>query len=171
MRANGFATASSRILYNPGILSVALTDSMIIGIISVENLKMIGFSASSGNIDDTMSSLSLTSFVSTSISSPYSNSRVITEIFSRDLDVICFKSLTELRTFSSGRVTFCSISEALAPVYVVITIKVFVSISGYKSIGRFLSEKSPNITTATKQRIVMIGRLTALPYKLILYGI
>ncbi len=115
MRARGFATASSRILYRPGILSVALTDSIMIGIMSVENLKIIGFSASSGSIDDTMSSLSRTSLVSTSMSSPYSNSSVITEIFSRDLDVMCLRSFTALSTFSSGRVTFCSISWALAP--------------------------------------------------------
>ena len=103
---------------------------MMIGIMSVENLKIIGVSESSGSMDDTMSSLSRTSFVSTSMSSPYSNSSVITEIFSLDFDVMCLRLLTELSTFSSGRVTFCSMSCALAPEYVVITIRVFVSISG-----------------------------------------
>ena len=34
------------------------------------------------------------------------------------------------------------------------------------SIGSLLSEKRPRITTATKQRVVIIGRFTALPYKL-----
>ena len=130
IRARGLATASSRILYRPGMLSDARTDSMIIGIMSVENLKIIGVSESSGSIDDTMSSLSRTSLVRTSISSPYSNSRVITDMFSRDFDVMCLRLLTELSTFSSGRVTFCSMSCALAPVYVVITMMVLVSISG-----------------------------------------
>ena len=53
--------------------------------------------------------------LSTSISSPYSNSRVITDMFSRDFEVMCLRSFTALRLFSSGRVTFCSISGALAP--------------------------------------------------------
>ena len=68
MRASGLATASSRILYRPGMLSSACTDSSRIGIMSVENLKMIGVSASSGIADDIMSSLSRTSLVSTSMS-------------------------------------------------------------------------------------------------------
>ncbi len=97
------------------MLSSACTDSSKIGIMSVENLKIIGVSASSGIEDDTMSSLSRTSLVSTSMSFPYSNSRVMTDMFSRDAEVMCFRSLTELRTFSSGRVTFCSISWAEAP--------------------------------------------------------
>ncbi len=115
MRARGLATASSSILYRPGVLSVACTESSTMGIMSVENLNMMGVSASSGMADEIMSSLSRTSLVSTSMSLPYSNSRVITDIFSRDADEMCFRSLTELSTFSSGRVTFCSISCALAP--------------------------------------------------------
>ena len=53
-------------------LSDARTDSRQIGIISVENLKMMGFCESSGSIDSTMSSLSRTSLVSASMSYPYS---------------------------------------------------------------------------------------------------
>ena len=97
---------------------------------SVENLNMIGFSLSSGSVDFTMSSLSRTSLVSTSMSYPYSNSRVMTEVFSREADVICFRCSTELRVFSSGFVTFCSMSSALAPGYMVMTISVLVSMSG-----------------------------------------
>src|SRR5574344_641500 len=44
---------------------------------------------------------------------------------------------------------------------------VFVSISGYKSIGNLISEKRPKIITAAKQRLVIIGRLTAPSYRLI----
>ena len=82
---------------------------------SVLNLKMMGVSTSSGSMELTMSSLSRTSFVSTSMSYPYSNSSVITEIFSDEREVICFKLLTEFSTFSNGRVTLFSMSEALAP--------------------------------------------------------
>ena len=97
------------------MLSSACTESRMMGIMSVENLKMMGVSASSGSMDETMSSLSRTSLVRTSMSLPYSNSRVITEMFSRLLEVMCLRSLTALSTFSSGRVTFCSMSAALAP--------------------------------------------------------
>ena len=44
---------------------------------------------------------------------------------------------------------------------------VFVSMSGYKSIGNLIREKIPNIITAKKQRLVIIGRLTAPSYRLI----
>lgn len=163
MRARGLATPSSSILYRPAILSLASTESRHIGIMSVENLNIIGFSDSSGSIDFTISSLSRTSLVSTSISYPYSNSSVITEVFSRDSDVICLRCSTELREFSRGLVTFCSISSALAPGYIVITMMVFVSMSGKRSIGSLTSEKRPSIITATKQSMVMIGRFTAAP--------
>jgi len=43
------------------------------------------------------------------------------------------------------------------------TIKVFVSMSGYRSIGRVERENNPNIATATKQSVVIIGLLTADP--------
>jgi hypothetical protein len=45
---------------------------------------------------------------------------------------------------------------------------VFVSISGKRSIGRVESEKSPIIVMATKHNVVIIGRFTALAYKLII---
>ncbi len=59
-----------------------------------------------------------------------SNSRVITEVFSRDVEEICLRCSTELSAFSRGLVTFCSISFALAPGYIVITMMVLVSMSG-----------------------------------------
>ena len=46
---------------------------------------------------------------------------------------------------------------------------VFVSMSGYKSIGNLDKEKRPKITTARKQREVIIGFLTAPSYKLMLF--
>ena len=75
----------------------------------------MGLSTLSGNIEVTISSLSLTSFVATSISIPYSNSRTTTETFSFEVDEICLRSLTLLSTFSKGLVTLFSISEAFAP--------------------------------------------------------
>ena len=130
---------------------------------------MIGFSTSSGSCELTMSSLSRTSLVRTSISLPNSNSNVINDIFSEEREVICFRLLTAFNVFSSGRVTLFSISEALAPGYAVITMIVFVSMSGYKSIGNLDKEKRPKITTARKQREVIIGFLTAPSYKLMLF--
>ena len=49
------------------------------------------------------------------MSMPYSNVSVMMEMFSFDCDVMCFKSLTPLSIFSSGRVTLVSMSSALAP--------------------------------------------------------
>ena len=67
-RASGLATFSSRILYNPGMLSPAWADSSAMGIMSLENLKMMGVLASSGRVLEIMSSLSRTSLVSASMS-------------------------------------------------------------------------------------------------------
>ena len=82
---------------------------------SDENLKMIGVSALSGSCDLTMSSLSRTSFVSSLMSLPYSNSSWMSDKFSDEREVICFRLLTVLRLFSSGREMFVSMSDALAP--------------------------------------------------------
>ena len=68
IRASGFTTLSSSILYSAAWLSSAFTESIMIGIMSVENLKMIGLFASSGSADATMSSLSRTSLVRSSMS-------------------------------------------------------------------------------------------------------
>ncbi len=88
------------------------------------------------------------------------------DVFSREVEVICLRCSTEFRVFSSGFVTFCSISFALAPGYIVTTISVLVSISGYRSIGSLDKEKSPRIITVTKQSKVVIGRFTDALYKL-----
>ena len=96
------------------MLSFADTERMRIGMSSVPNLNRIGFCAPSGSVV-TRSSLSRTSLVATSMSMPYSNVSVMMEMFSFDCDVMCFKSLTPLSIFSSGRVTFVSMSSALAP--------------------------------------------------------
>ena len=115
MRASGLAMLLSRILYSAGMLSLAFAESIMIGIMSAENLKMIGVLISSGNADDIMSSLSRTSFVKSSMSYPYSNSSVMIEMFSREFDVMCLRCSTEFSVFSSGRVTLFSMSDALAP--------------------------------------------------------
>ena len=115
MRASGLAMLLSSILYSAGMLSLALAESIMIGIMSAENLKMIGVLISSGNADDIMSSLSRTSFVKSSMSYPYSNSSVMIEMFSREFDVMCLRCSTEFSVFSSGRVTLFSMSDALAP--------------------------------------------------------
>jgi hypothetical protein len=57
-------------------------------------------------------------------------------------------------------------SVALAPGYAVMTMMVFVSTSGIRSTGSLESENRPNITTARKQREVIIGFLTAPSYRL-----
>ena len=158
---------SSRILYNAGILSFACTESIMIGIMSALNLNIMGFSASSGNSDFTISNLSRTSLVRTSMSSPNSNSRVINDMFSFDSEEMCFKSLTAFNAFSKGRVRLFSISAALAPGYAVMTIIVLVSISGKRSIGSFVREKSPIMATATKHNDVIIGFFTEPSYRLI----
>ena len=87
----------------------------MMGMSSVPNLNIMGVSASSGRADTTMSSLSRTSLVATSMSMPYSNSSVITDMFSFEDDDTCLRSLTPLRMFSNGRVTLVSMSAALAP--------------------------------------------------------
>ena len=51
------------------------------------------------------------------------------------------------------------------------TIIEFVSISGIRSIGIFISEKIPNIATATKIKAVVMGFFTADSYKLIFLNI
>ena len=55
-----------------------------------------------------------------------------------------------------------SMSAALAPGYIVITEIWGISISGYWSTARFISEKSPKTITPTNSRIVEIGLRTAL---------
>src|SRR5574344_2221937 len=89
--ASVFTTLSSNNLYKPGMLSLAVTERTMIGISSDENLKIIGFPAASGKEDFTIASLSLISFVATSISLPYLNSHVTTEIFSLDWEVKCLR--------------------------------------------------------------------------------
>ena len=90
-----------------------------------------------------------------------------TDILSFDLDVSSFRPSTELRVFSISLVTLVSISDALAPGYVVITIMYGGSISGNWSIGSFRKEKTPNIITAAKISTVETGLSIAVLYILI----
>ena len=141
---------------------------MIIGISSALNLKMVGVEAPSGSVDLTISNLSRTSFVASSISTPYSNSRAMMLMFSFDLEVRFLRSLTPLREFSSTFVRFVSISSALAPGYAVITIMVLASKSGKLLMDRFISENIPNMAKATNTRTVVTGLSTAFLYMLII---
>ena len=57
-----------------------------------------------------------------SMSEPHSNSRVTMDRLSRELEVMFFSPSTELSEFSIILVMLVSISLALAPAYVVITV-------------------------------------------------
>ena len=81
----------------------------------------------------------------------------MTEMFSLDEDVRCFKSLTPLRAFSIVFVMFVSISSALAPEYDVITMMVLVPISGKRLIDNLLSAKTPRIATVMKTNDTVTG--------------
>ena len=117
---------------------------------------------SSGNIDCTRDTTSRISLAPSLRSEPYSNSTVIIETLSCDLEVSFLRLLTVLRLSSSTRVMLVSMSAALAPGYIVMTEIWGISISGYWSTARFISEKSPMTITPTNSRIVEIGLRTAL---------
>ena len=114
-RASGVATRSSRILSRAETLWFAVADMIMMGMSSALNLKMVGEEAPSGRVWLAIDSLSRTSFVATSMSVPYSNSRVRTEMFSRELDVMSFRFATPFREFSRTFVRLFSTSSALAP--------------------------------------------------------
>ena len=113
--ASGVATRSSRILSRALTLWSAVQARIMIGMSSALNLKMVGLVAPSGREDFIMSSLSRTSLVATSISTPYWNSSVSRDTFSRDDEVTSLRLATELREFSSSLVRLVSTSSALAP--------------------------------------------------------
>jgi len=72
----------------------------MMGMSSTLNLNRKACEAPSGMVWDIMSSLSLTSLVASSMSVPYSNSRVRTAMFSRELEVRFLRLGTPLREFS-----------------------------------------------------------------------
>ena len=117
---------------------------------------------SSGSIDCTRETTSRISFAPSSRSEPYSNSTVIIETLSCDLEVSFLRLLTVLRLSSSTRVMLVSISAAFAPGYIVMTEICGISISGYWSTARCDSEKSPMTITPTNNSTVEIGFRTAL---------
>ena len=117
---------------------------------------------SSGSMDCTRLTTSRISLAPSLRSEPYSNSTVIIDTLSCDLEVSFLRLLTVLRLSSSTRVMLVSISAALAPGYIVMTEICGISISGYWSTARFISEKSPKTITPTNSRIVEIGLRTAL---------
>ena len=107
-----------------------------------------------------MSSLSLTSFVASSMSVPYSNSSVRMEMFSRELEVTSLRSWTPLREFSSTFVRLFSTSSAEAPGYEDITIITLDSISGNVSIGSRVRAKTPMMAKARNIKATVTGLLT-----------
>jgi hypothetical protein len=76
---------------------------------------IVGFSQSSGRTLSVKLRALLISFDASSRFVPYSKFMKITDDASLDVEVISLRLLTELREFSRGRVTFDSISDALAP--------------------------------------------------------
>ena len=158
---------SSRIFSRAGRLSPAVAERIMIGRSSALNLKMTGIVAPSGSSELTRSSLSLTSFVATSISTPHSNSSIIRQMFSLDWEVMSFRSLTPLRAFSRTFERLVSMSSALAPGYEDMTIITLASNSGSWSIDILIRENIPRIAQAAKTREVVTGLLTAFLYMLI----
>ena len=152
---------SSSILSRPARLTSAVAESIMTGMSSALNLKITGMVAPSGRLELTMSNLSRTLFVASSMSTPYSNSRVSMEMFSFDWEVRSLRSSTPLRAFSSTFVRLVSISWALAPGYEDMTISTFESNSGYWAIDVLTREKTPRIANAMKTRVVVTGLLTA----------
>ncbi len=132
---SGLAIPSSSILYRAPVLSFAVADSTITGIISELNFNNIGSSTPSGKNPLIISTLSRTSFMISVMSDPYSNSRNMIDILSREFERMCLMFSVEFNASSSGRVTFASTSSAPAPGYGVITDTMLISISGYKSTG------------------------------------
>ena len=131
------------------------------GIALVFNFKIVGRLTPSGRLSYTKSTYERMSFNASSMLEPHSNSIVTIERLSFEVEYKSFKPSTELRAFSMILVTFVSISLALAPGYEVITVTYGGSISGSWSIGNFLYEKIPKITTATKMSAVVIGLFMA----------
>ena len=85
------------------------------------NLKIEGLLTSSGRLSNRKSIASLISLDASFRSVSQSNSRLMTERFSLETEVISFRLSTVLNASSSGRVTLVSTSLALAPGYVVRT--------------------------------------------------
>ena len=152
---------SSRIFSRAWRLSSAVAAMIMIGMSSALNLKMIGSDAPSGSTEFTMSSLSRTSFVATSISTPSTNSRVMSEMFSLEVELRFFRSLTPFREFSRTFVRLVSISSALAPGYDDMTITTFASNLGNLSKDMLISENTPKMAIAMKISAVVTGLLTA----------
>ena len=142
---------------------------IMIGMSSALNLKISGRDAPSGRTELTMSSLSRTSLVATSISTPSMNSRVMRDMFSFEFEDMFFRSLTPLREFSRTLVRLVSISSALAPGYEDMTMITFASNFGNLSKDMLISENTPNMARAMKTSAVVTGLLTAFLYMLIFY--
>jgi hypothetical protein len=133
---------------------------MVIGIISVDSFNIIGFEQPSGKKLFIISILSRMSFTASSRSIPQLNSTLTIAVFSFEVDVSFFKSLTVLNALSNGLTTLFSTSSALAPGYVTKTIAVFISISGIWSIESLLNEKRPKTIIAINISDVVIGFFT-----------
>ena len=82
-------------------------------------------------------------------------------MFSLEVELRFFRSLTPFKEFSSTLVRFVSISSALAPGYDDMTITTFASNLGNLSNDILISENTPKIAIAMKTSEVVTGLLTA----------
>ena len=89
------------------------------------------------------------------------NSRVMSEMFSLEVELRFFRSLTPFREFSRTFVRLVSISSALAPGYDDMTITTFASNLGNLSKDMLISENTPKMAIAMKISAVVTGLLTA----------
>ena len=87
----------------------------MMGMESGSNLKICGESQSSGSLSFTESSLSRTSFVADSRFVPHSNSSLIEDVPSYEVEDISLMPETLTRAPSRTRVTFCSTSLGPLP--------------------------------------------------------
>ena len=95
------------------------------------------------------------------------NSKVMSDMFSFEVEVMSLRSLTPFREFSSTFVRLVSISSALAPGYDDMTITTLASNLGNLSKDMLISEKTPKIASAMNTSDVVTGLLTAFLYILI----
>ena len=127
------------------VISLLLTSSCamaatIIGIISGFSFIITGLEIESSQYAEIWSKLSRISIVTESILAVCSNSKITTETFSLDTDLISLILLVVAIDDSTGEVTTFSTSSGLAPGYVVITIAYGILILGKRSVVIFVND-------------------------------
>ncbi|MBA7620633.1 hypothetical protein ES703_27986 [subsurface metagenome] len=140
-----------------------------IGTIARSNLKITGFSASSGSRASARSSLSRTSLAFSSIFWPHSNFNVTADKPSFEIEITSSTPLIALKLSSIGSVINVSTSSGPAPSYVVNTEIAGISISGIRSSPRSDIDTSPKTTIAINIIAVVTGLFTETCASLILY--